>query len=65
MPGLNEYRAEDNKGYTVLGVSGSFDITEKMTIGIIVKKLLNNKFMARPGPIKAPSNITLRYYGII
>jgi outer membrane cobalamin receptor len=61
MPGINEYRALHNKGYFVLNVRGSFDITEKMKIGLIVKNLLNKEYMARPGLIEAPRNIAIQY----
>jgi len=61
MPGLNEYREKHNKGYCVLDIRASYDITEKMRIGIIVKNLLNNEYMARPGIIEAPRNIAVQY----
>ncbi|HOY33202.1 MAG TPA: TonB-dependent receptor [Bacteroidales bacterium] len=61
MPGLNEYREKHNKGYFVMNIRGSFDITEKMKIGLIVKNLLNNEYMARPGIIEAPRNIAVQY----
>jgi len=61
MPGLNEYREKHNKGYFVMDIRGSFDITEKMKIGLIVKNLLNNEYMARPGMIEAPRNIAVQY----
>ena len=61
MPGLNEYRAEHNKGYDVIDVRGSYDITKKIKLGVIVKNLLNREYMARPGLIEAPRNIALQY----
>jgi outer membrane receptor protein involved in Fe transport len=61
MPGLNEYREKHNKGYYVMDIRGSYDINEKMRVGLIVKNLLNNEYMTRPGIIEAPRNIAVQY----
>jgi len=61
MPGINEYREKHDKGYTVLDLRLSYDITEKMKVGLIVKNVLNNEYMARPGLIEAPRNMAVQY----
>lgn len=61
LPGINEYRAKHDKGYFVFDLRGSFDITEKMKIGLILKNVLNNEYMTRPGYIEAPRNLAVQY----
>jgi iron complex outermembrane receptor protein len=61
LPGLKAYREEHNKGYSVLDVRIGFTPTETSHFGLLVKNILNNEYMTRPGYIEAPRNVALQY----
>jgi len=61
LKGLKEYREEHNKGNINLDWRVSYQFTVESKVSIIVKNLLNNENMGRPGDIAAPRNIALQY----
>jgi outer membrane cobalamin receptor len=61
LPGLKEYREDHNKGFHVLDVRVGFLATENSKFSLLVKNLLNEEYMPRPGYIEAPRNIALMY----
>ncbi len=55
------YREENNKGYIVFDLLGSYKFTEKSTIALICKNLLNKEYTVRPADIQPPRTLTLQY----
>lgn len=54
LPGLKEYREENNKGALVFDVRLGYTIKEHYRIGVMVNNLLNEEYTTRPGDIQAP-----------
>jgi outer membrane receptor protein involved in Fe transport len=61
LPGLKEYRDKHDKGYHVFDFRFAFMATETMKFALIIKNLLNEEYMSRPGFIEAPRNIAIQY----
>ena len=60
VPGLKVYRAENNRGFTVVDVRASYQIIKPLKISLLLKNALNREYAIRPGLLEAPRNITLR-----
>jgi len=61
LPGLKEYREENNKGTFVFDFRLGININEKSRISIVLRNALNNEYMVRPGDIQAPRTLALQY----
>ena len=61
LPGLKEYREENNNGYYIIDYRVSYQVTEFSKLSIIVKNILNEEYMGRPGDIRPPRNVALQY----
>jgi len=61
MPGLKEYRAENDQGAVILDIRAGYQVTPSSSFSLIVKNLLNKEYMGRPGDIQAPCNFSLQY----
>jgi iron complex outermembrane receptor protein len=61
FPGLKEYRQENNTGQIILDFRASYAFTPATRLSIIVKNLLNEEYMGRPGDIQPPRNFTLQF----
>jgi iron complex outermembrane receptor protein len=61
LPGLKEYRDEHDKGYHVLDLRIGFTPTENTRFALIMKNVLNEEYMPRPGYIDAPRNVAFQY----
>lgn len=61
LPGLKEYRLENNKGYTVIDMSLSYAVSEHSTVSLLINNLLNKEYMVRPADIGPPRQVSLRY----
>jgi iron complex outermembrane receptor protein len=61
LPGLKEYREENDQGALVLDLRFGWQLTPSSGISLQVKNLLNNENMGRPGDIQPPRNISLQY----
>ena len=61
LPGLKEYREENNKGYIVFDHRISYQLTEKSKLALITKNIFNKEYMGRPGDIGAQRNMALQY----
>lgn len=61
LPGLYEYRQKHNKGYIVFDYRISWNINPQSKLSLVVKNVLNNEYMGRPGDIQPPRNISLQY----
>ncbi|MEZ5055879.1 MAG: TonB-dependent receptor [Saprospiraceae bacterium] len=61
VPGLQQYREENNSGNTVLGARVScFFLKDKGKISIIANNLSNLMYSVRPGIMEAPRNYSIR-----
>jgi iron complex outermembrane receptor protein len=61
FPGLKEYRQENNTGQIILDFRASYAFTSATRLSIIVKNLLNEEYMGRPGDIQPPRSFTLQF----
>ena len=57
----NHKISRHNKGFHVLDFRFAFNPTEYMKIALIIKNLLNQEYMTRPGLIDAPRNVALQF----
>lgn len=60
LPGLKEYREENNTGTTVMDLRCGYEINEKYRLGFIVNNIANLEYATRPGDIQAPRNFILQ-----
>ncbi len=60
VPGLRQYRKENNKGDLVLGARTAFFPNDHLKFSFIVGNLTNKEWTARPGKVEATRNYTLR-----
>jgi outer membrane receptor protein involved in Fe transport len=60
VPGLKEYREENNKGFTILDIRASYQITKKLKTSFLINNILNLEYSMRPGLLEAPRNFSLR-----
>lgn len=63
LPGLKEYRANDQSGSLVFDSRISYELKEQYTFAFIVNNLLNTEYSSRPADIQAPRQfmVQLRY----
>ena len=60
IPGLQEYRAENNNGVTIWNLRASFKPKKQLKISILWRNVLNKEYSLRPGILNAPRNLTIR-----
>lgn len=60
LPGLDRYRAENDKGSLVFDARIGYSFLEHYRIGFVVNNLLNNEYDTRPGDIQAPRSYVLQ-----
>ncbi|MFZ2901109.1 MAG: TonB-dependent receptor [Saprospiraceae bacterium] len=60
VPGLRDYRLENDKGYINTGVRVAYRIQEKAKVSVLVDNLFNAEFLVRPGMVEPPRTFTLR-----
>lgn len=60
VPGLRQYRKENNKGDLVLGARLAYYHNEHLKLAFICGNLTNEEWVARPGKVEATRNYTLR-----
>jgi iron complex outermembrane receptor protein len=60
VPGLRDYRLENNKGYINTGIRAAYRIQEKAKVSVLVDNLFNAEFLVRPGMVEPPRSFTLR-----
>lgn len=54
LPGLKEYRQENNGPTTVFDARVGYEFKEHYRVGFIVNNLLNAEYVTRPGDIQPP-----------
>jgi iron complex outermembrane receptor protein len=60
VPGLRQYRTENDKGDLVLGARVAYFPSDRLKLGLICANLTNEEWVARPGKVEATRNFTLR-----
>ncbi len=60
LPGIANYREENNKGFTIFEARASYLIKEKFKISLLAKNLSNKTYTLRPALINAPFNVAFR-----
>lgn len=58
--GLGRFREANDKGFTVLGLRGSYQITPAIKLSALLNNVGNTLYSTRPGLMEAPRNMTLR-----
>ncbi len=60
MPGLKQYRQENNKGAFILDVRAAYQITQHTGLSLLAKNIFNKEYMGRPGDIRPPRNFAVQ-----
>lgn len=60
LPGIKEYRAENDDGDIVFDARIGYQVNEIFMINFIVNNIFNREYMTRPGDIQAPRQFMLR-----
>ncbi len=60
MPGLKEYRGENNKGAVVFDLRLSWQLTKEANLALVGKNIFNKEYMGRPGDIRPPRNYSVQ-----
>ncbi|MBK8566651.1 MAG: TonB-dependent receptor [Saprospiraceae bacterium] len=60
VPGLRQYRKENNKGDLVLGARAAYFPNDHLKLALILGNVTNEEWVARPGKVEAPRHYTLR-----
>lgn len=60
LPGLKNYRMENNKGALVFDARVGYNFLEHYRIGFIVNNVLNVEYTTRPGDIQAPRSFIVQ-----
>lgn len=60
ISGLQDFRARNNNGFTVVNLRGSYQLTESVKLSLLLNNLTNEAYSPRPGILEAPRNLTMR-----
>ena len=60
MPGLKEYREENNKGAVIFDLRLAWQLTKAANLAFTGKNIFNKEYMGRPGDIRPPRNYALQ-----
>ncbi|NRA48833.1 MAG: TonB-dependent receptor, partial [Phaeodactylibacter sp.] len=58
--GLRNFREENDGGFTVVNLRGSYQITPSMKLSLLLNNMFNELYSPRPGIMEAPRNLTMR-----
>ncbi len=61
MAGLKEYRDKNNTGKITFDLRSGVDLGEKSRLSLVVRNILNEEYMIRPGDIQPPRTFALQY----
>lgn len=61
VPGLREYRAENNNGFYLFNVRASYQFNDHFKTSFLVNNLLNREYMVRPGLIEPTRLWSVRF----
>ena len=60
IPGLADYRAENNTGFMIFEARASYQVIDKLKVSVLAKNLLNKTYTLRPALVEAPFNFGVR-----
>ena len=60
VPGLANYRKENDKGDVVIDQRFRYHVSENINTSLIIKNLLNEENMGRPGDMRPPRQLVLQ-----
>ena len=60
IPGLQDYRANNNTAFSIWNVRVSYAVTPNLKASIHINNMLNQEYTLRPALIEPPRNFTLR-----
>jgi len=60
IPGLADYRTENNTGFAIWNVRASYRPIESLKFSLLWRNIFNKEYSLRPAIIEAPQNLTLR-----
>lgn len=60
VPGLRQYRDQNNQGFLVNNLRTSYQFNHKVKLSLFLNNILNEDYTVRPGLMEAPRNIQLR-----
>ena len=60
LPGLKEYRAENNGPNVVFDSRVGYEISEHYRVGLAVNNMLNAEYVTRPGDVQPPRNFLVQ-----
>lgn len=61
LPGLREYREQNNKGQVIFDARFGIDLSKSSRISIVVRNIMNREYMIRPADVQAPRTFALQY----
>ncbi len=61
LPGLKEYRDKNNTGKVTFDARIGVDLTKNSRLSLVVRNVLNEEYMIRPGDIQPPRTFALQY----
>jgi iron complex outermembrane receptor protein len=62
LPGLREYRLNNQRGNLVFDLRCGYKFKEKYRVGLIVNNVLNAEYVSRPGDVQAPRNFIVQFH---
>lgn len=60
LPGIGQFREENNKGFLVMNARAGYNITDDLKVSVLLGNVTNILYTQRPGLLEAPRNITAR-----
>lgn len=60
LPGLKEYREENNRGAFVMDFRTGYSFAEHYRVGFIINNIWNAEYVTRPGDIQAPRSFIVQ-----
>ncbi len=60
LPGVRSFRERNNKGFSLVDLRTSYQLTKTLKLSFIASNLLNVAYTLRPALLEAPRNYTLR-----
>ncbi len=60
IPGVQDFRNENNKGHIVTDLRISYKILEKWQLSLYMNNIFNIAYVTRPGLLEAPRNVSLK-----
>jgi outer membrane cobalamin receptor len=60
LPGLKNYRIQNNKGIPVFDIRIGYEIKENFRLGLMLNNFLNAEYTSRPGDIQAPRTFLMQ-----